>query len=368
MFNKKKYYSLKSILKKGAQYNVIFGKRSNGKTYAVKEYGLKRYLETGEQMAYIRRQDIDLKKDKCDSLFSDMSQNGTIEKLTDGYWTDVYYYSSRWYLCKYDADGNRVTDNTPFCFGFTLVSMEHYKSTSYPNITTICFDEFMSRTIYLQDEFIVFENVLSTIIRDRTNVIIFMLGNTVNKYCPYFREMGLKHIRNQKQGTIDVYTCGDSGLKVAVEYVKDSDNTDENGKTSNVYFSFDNPSLKMITTGAWEIAVYPHCPVHYLPKDVQFIYFIIFENAILQCEIVMTEKENFTFIHPKTSELKHPEKEFIYSQEYNPLPNYHRKITRPKSPTEQKIAWYYQTDNVFYSDNETGEIVRNYLKWCTGDM
>lgn len=296
------------------------------------------------------------------------SDTEDIRKLSYGDWTDAYYYSGRWYLCKYDEEGNRITDNKPFCIAFSISSMEHYKSTSYPNITTICFDEFMSRTIYLPNEFVLFMNVLSTIIRNRTNVKIFMLGNTVNNYCPYFREMGLKHIRNQKQGTIDVYTYGDTGLKVAVEYTKDSDSTRGNGKSSDIYFSFDNPHLKMITTGAWEIDVYPHCPVHYLPKDIQFIYFIIFEDTILQCEIVMTDKENFTFIHPKTTELKHPENEFIYSQDFNPLPNYHRKITRPKSKIEQKIAWYYQTDNVFYSDNETGEVVRNYLKWCTGEM
>ena len=89
---------------------------------------------------------------------------------------------------------------------------------------------------------------------------------------------------------------------------------------------------------------------------------------ILQCEIVMTDKENFTFIHPKTTEIKNPEKEVIYSQEYNPLPNYHRKLTKPRSNLEKKIAWYFATDNVFYSDNETGEIVRNYLKWSDGEM
>lgn len=365
MANKIKYYSLKNILKKNAQYNIIIGQRSNGKTYAVKKYGLEQYIKTGGQMAYIRRQDVDLKKDKCDSLFADMVDNGIIAELTDGKFTNVYYYSSRWYLCYYDESGDRHNDEKPFCFGFSLTSMEHYKSTSFPNITTICFDEFISRNIYLSDEFIVFENVLSTIIRNRTNVKIFMLGNTVNKYCPYFSEMGLRHIRQQKQGTIDLYTYGNTELKVAVEYTK---NTERSKDSANVYFSFDNPSLKMITTGAWEIAIYPHCPVKFLPKDIQFIYFIIFNDSILQCEIVMTDKENFTFIHPKTTELKDPEHEIIFSTEYNPLPNYHRKLTRPRSNIEKKIAWYYATDNVFYSDNETGEVVRNYLKWCDGDM
>ena len=365
MLGKNKYYSLNNILKKNAQYNIIFGQRSNGKTYAVKKYGLEKYIKDGEQMAYVRRQDVDLGKSKCDNLFSDMVENGTIADLTHGAYTHVYYYSGRWYLCYYDEDGGRHADETPFCYAFSLTSMEHYKSTAYPGITTICFDEFISRNIYLADEFIIFENVLSTIIRHRTNVKIFMLGNTVNKYCPYFTEMGLKHIRQQKQGTIDLYTYGDTDLKVAVEYTKNSEKSKD---SSNVYFSFDNPSLKMITSGAWEIAIYPHCPVKFLPKDIKFIYFIIFDEDILQCEIVMTEKENFTFIHPKTTEIKNPEKEIIYSQEYNPMPNYHRKITKPRSNLEKKIAWYFATDNVFYSDNETGEVVRNYLKWSDGDM
>ena len=59
----------------------------------------------------------------------------------------------------------------------------------------------------------------------------------------------------------------------------------------------------MITTGSWEIAIYPHCPVKFTPKDIKFIYFIIFNEDILQCEIVITNKENFTFIHPKIKPL-----------------------------------------------------------------
>ena len=65
-----------------------------------------------------------------------------------------------------------------------------------------------------------FANVLSTIIRHRNDVKIFMLANTVNKYCPYFKEMGLKHITEMKQGSIDIYTYGSSDLRVAVEYGK----------------------------------------------------------------------------------------------------------------------------------------------------
>ena len=40
-----KYYSLDNILKKNSVYNVIFGERSNGKTYAVLKYGIEQYLK-----------------------------------------------------------------------------------------------------------------------------------------------------------------------------------------------------------------------------------------------------------------------------------------------------------------------------------
>ena len=41
MSDKRKYYSLDAIKKKNATYNVIFGERSNGKTYALLQNGVK---------------------------------------------------------------------------------------------------------------------------------------------------------------------------------------------------------------------------------------------------------------------------------------------------------------------------------------
>ena len=43
---KQKFYSLKNILSKDAQYNIIFGERSNGKTYSVLKYGLEKFCQT----------------------------------------------------------------------------------------------------------------------------------------------------------------------------------------------------------------------------------------------------------------------------------------------------------------------------------
>jgi hypothetical protein len=291
-------------------------------------------------------------------------QNSEVTKATDGEWTGIYYYASRWFFCRYDENGARVTDTVPFAYGFSITQMEHDKGTAYPMVKNIVFDEFITRSAYLPDEFILFTNTLSTIIRQRNDVKIFMLGNTVNKFCPYFNEMGLKHIKDMNQGDIDVYRVGTSGLKIAVEYCGTSK---VNRKKSDIYFSFDNPKLEMITSGIWEIDIYPHCPCKYKPKDVLYTYFVEYDGEMLQCEVVMVDGMTFTFVHRKTTPIKDEENDLVFSQRWNARPNFRRKITE-RVPLVQKLYSYFANDKVFYQDKEVGEIMRNYLLWCGKDV
>lgn len=353
-----KFYSLNRILSKNADYNVIFGERSNGKTYATLKHGIETFLKTGKQMAYIRRWREDLRGKRAESLFANHTANGEIERLTNGKFNEVIYFSNKWFLSYYDAEKNkRFPDDLPFCYGFCLSEQEHEKSSSYPNVTTIVFDEFLTRRIYLPDEFMLFMNLLSTIIRQRDDVKVFMLGNTVNKYCPYFTEMGLKQVPVMEQGTIDIYKFGEHGATVAVEYCS----TIVKQKASNKYFCFDNQNLQMITGGKWELAVYPHLPTKYKPDDVLFTYYIQFNDVTLQGNIIQVGNENFTYIHMKTTPIKDEDNSLIYSLEMNGKPNYKRKLISTASYLEQQVSRYFATDKVFYQNNEVGEIVRNYL-------
>lgn len=355
---KSKFYSLTKILDKKADYNIIFGERSNGKTYAALLYGLKRFVATGEQFAYIRRWREDLRGKRAENLFSNHVANGAIEEITNGEFNAIFYLSGKWYLAKYDAEKKKYyPQNTPFCYGFCLSEQEHEKSSSYPNVTTIIFDEFLTRRYYLPDEFMLFMNLLSTIIRQRDNVKVFMLGNTINKYCPYFSEMGLKQVTNMEQGTIDIYKFGQGGAVVAVEYCS----TIVKQKASNKYFCFDNQNLQMITGGKWELAAYPHLPTKYTPKDVLFVYYIVFNEVILQGNIIQKGGENFTYIHMKTTPIKDDDNALIYSLEMNGKPNYKRKLLSTATYIEAQVTKYFATDKVFYQNNEVGEIVRNYL-------
>lgn len=358
-----KYYSLDRIKAVKAQYNLIIGERSNGKTYACLLEVLKRFIKTGEQGAYVRRYKEDFRGKRGESLFSAIVADGHVSKLTDEKWDRISYYSGRWYLAKYNELLDKVVrDDTPIMYGFSLNDMEHDKSTSYPKITIIIFDEFLTRQYYMQNEFVIFMNVLSTIIRLRDNVTIYMLGNTVNKYCPYFKEMGLSHVAEMEIGKIDVYNYGESKLKVAVEMCGNSDK--KGSKKSNVYFAFDNPSLAMITGGAWEIDLYPHLMEKYSNKEILLTYFIVFDGNLLQCEIIQHEDLLFTYIHQKTTEIRHPDEDIIFTLDYSMRPNVFRNILKAQNDMVRKIRYFYANDRVFYQDNEVGEIVRNYLNVC----
>ena len=369
MAKKKHYWNIKNILSKMCIYNVVYGKRSNGKTYGVLQYALEDYFKNGGKLAVIRRMEEDFKGKRATTLFDPLIENGVIQRLSKGKYNSVKYFSQRWYFqYKAPKKEDSYVEDEPFAYAFALTSMEHDKSSSYPKVRTVLFDEFITRSVYLNDEFVTFQNTLSTIIRDREDVTIFMLGNSVNKYgCPYFKEMGLINYKKQEQGTIDVYSYGDTGLRVAVEFCAEDEHKTETKKI-NKYFAFNNPKLQMITKGTWEMDIYPHLPVKYTPKHIKYMYFIQFDGITLQCEIIFTELEGrkvaFTYIHRKTSKINDSKgKYLVYQQEYSPLPNYRRRITLATNNLEKFILSFYKQDKIFYQDNDVGEIVRNYLQW-----
>lgn len=362
---KTKYYDISHLLKDYPEclYYVVFGERSNGKTYSALEYALERYFKHGEQFAYIRRFGEDVKKKNLQTLFNAHIENQRIFKLSGGTYNGVEYGSNKFVPVNWTEEGKKDTANEPMGYAFDLNAMEHHKSTSYPRVTTVVFDEFLSRQGYLTNEFVLLMNTLSTIIRDRSNVKIFMIGNTVNKYCPYFSEMGLTHIKEQKPGTVDVYTYADTGLSVAVEYCDPM--SKRGGKASDIYFAFDNPQLKMITTGAWEIAVYPHLVERYRPKDVVFQFFIQFDDQLLHCEIIANDTSYYMFVHPKTTPIKDEDEDIVYTNVPNQKWNYRTGLTKLSDSLSTTIMSLVNENRVFYSDNETGEVLRNYIMWST---
>ena len=169
------YYNPNKMLSYNRILNFIIGARGIGKSYSMKVHPIKRFLKHGEQFIYVRRYKGELKK--IVNYFDDIKQEfPNVEFKVKGRQLHI---------------NGKIAD-----WAIPLSMWQSEKSNAYPNVTTIVFDEFLTRRYYLPDEFMLFMNLLSTIIRQREDVKVFMLGNTVNKFCPYFTEMGLSRCRS----------------------------------------------------------------------------------------------------------------------------------------------------------------------------
>lgn len=369
------------LLSEVCEYYMMLSSRSDGKTYSVIEMILYLKINYGYAGGIIRRWDDDLKPKTANEIVKNFiglneivyertkgKWHNAVEEISNGKWNTIKYIGRKFYLAKIfeDTDKEDIIDTSPVMYTFAISMEEHYKMTSYPDIMITLFDEFITRNTYIEDEAISYFNIISTIVRVRDNLINFLCANTISTYCPYFKEMGITKIKKMECGDIDTYEYNDKSGKaimhLRIEYIK---SIDKKYKKSNKYFAFDNPKLRMITEGKFELRMYPHLPVKYERVDVKLIYFIEFDDELLQCEIVFLENSTFTFIHRKTTPIKIEPNTIVFSTTFNPDYHYRRKITKPYDDLGKKILSYYAKDKVYYQDNEVGNIIENYLEFCT---
>ena len=357
-----KYYSFSKIDKTGATYRLIIGQRSNGKTYGACKKILEQYIKTGKPSVYIRRMEEMIRPMNIEGLFN--PHRAYIEEQTEHKYNSIVYRQHKFYLARYDTTDTgkyikTAQDLNPFCITYAISTVETTKGTDPGEIYCVLFDEFITRQFYLANEFIKFQNLLSSVIRDRPGVIIYMLANTVSKHCPYFKDMGLYRIQSQEQGTIDVYTMGKSGTKIAVEYCSPSKATSKVSK----YFAFDNPQLDMITKGSWEIALYRHAPAQLNDYPIILTFFVVFDGKTVQGDIYLYHEYPIIFWHPKTTPIKKPEETIIYMEDHedgNPL---HQIDLRAGQTKAQKLIFdLCRQRKTFFADNETGEIIASWTK------
>lgn len=373
-----KYYSLEPIESIKAVYNVIFGVRSYGKTYAMLSKFAEKYWEARKknelkQAVYVRRYDTALTgavpKTVCDTLLMNGEGENFIKDLTNGQFDSIIYKERAWYFCKFDENTQTMNrDSNPFLLAVALNTWDKMKGGAYPYVDDIWFEEFIevSTKPYLKDEFVAFQNVISTIARKR-HVTIWLTGNAINPNCPYWEWMGLYNVPIQKPGTIVTYQIGKTDKKIAVEFTANTKNYAKS-KTSNAYlFAFEDPKLKMITEGDWEIGQYPLIERPVDTKDICGRFFIKYKNKTYQGDIVASQEDEYVYIH-QWQDVLDPLNEYddlVYSLEYSLKPNYRRRIDRCFTPAEHIIYALFLKEKIFYDNNFTGNAIENFLKDST---
>lgn len=290
------FWNILKILGFKADFNLVIGQRGNGKTFGVLKHFLELYKKTKKRFCYIRRWDEDVKAFRMEQLFAPF--RNVIDELFGEEFT-IQYKQHKFYLV--NGNGTKID-----CIGYvlSLSSSHHTKSIAYTNVGNILYDEFirMSGEQELKDELSRFDNTLSTIIRgDNTNVVIWMLANTVSKYSPYFLRFGID-INKVEQGTIlvkDIPLETGEVLKVALEYCEFNE---EASKKISKY-----STNAMIKSGKWEIPETDEIPTVPGSKIREQLLFSIYSEEVNVTIGCFLRKEKWAELKPNDQMLYVPE-------------------------------------------------------------
>lgn len=240
------YFDLKPIIKKyDTTYYIIYGEREDGKSYSVKRECIENYKLNKKRFVYIRRTHQQIVRKNMIKVFDDM-QDLAQKQLG----SKIYFDSQEsFYIINESGEREIIGYHT------SLQDAMLVKSIPMVDVSMILFDEFIDYT-YFDNEISMFLHTISTICRPpNINVKIYMLGNTINKDCPYFKLFGID-TRNIKQG--EAYFIKHTlGVSATVYHTPTKVDDIITKIKHNEYIGFDdNDSVNMIMFGEWE---YQHC-------------------------------------------------------------------------------------------------------------
>ena len=172
------YYTLDKLISYGSILNFVLGERGVGKSFSSKVFCINDYLKRGNQFIYLRRYKEELQL-ATSSFFKDVQAAGLFE--------DHAFEVKGWKnLTTFYMDGEIIG------YGVALSTSNILKSTAFPAVKTIVFDEFtldVGVYRYLKSEVIKMLDVIETTFRLRDGRVI-LLGNSIsiadNPYFDYF--------------------------------------------------------------------------------------------------------------------------------------------------------------------------------------
>ena len=236
------YYDYSKILSYNAFINFLIGERGVGKTYGASKFVTSRFINKDEEFVYIRRYKSELQK-AVPEFFKALITN---EEFPDH---------------KLTTKGNKfMIDDKVAGYSFSLSTAQSLKSTNFPKVKTIIFDEFIieeGQNHYIKNEVENFLGMVESICRMK-DVRIFMLANAVTISNPYFIYFDLSlpyntDIKTYKNGLILVqYMCNMEyrEAKAQTKFGKLIANTEYSKYANENNFRLDNKNFIEKKTGS----------------------------------------------------------------------------------------------------------------------
>ena len=125
------YNDLSKVLSYNAFLNFIIGERGVGKTYPSTKFTGKQFIKKGYEFVYVRRYKTELSK-SMSGFYDALNKNIALGKEEDLKGHTFYTKGNKMYI-----------DDKVAGYGMTLTTAQDYKSSNFPNVKYIIFDEFI---------------------------------------------------------------------------------------------------------------------------------------------------------------------------------------------------------------------------------
>lgn len=344
-----KHYNIDNLLLKEADINIIYGERSNGKSYQVKhKRGVIKYLETGKRFILLRRFREEITNEKIEKYFEDVD----IEKLTDGKYNCISTYRKQIYLSNYNTEKGCIVRGEKIGYAMALSTEQNYAGASFLDVEDIIFEEFMTRSRYLSNEPTKLMNLYATIDRKRGTTKLWLVGNSISRVCPYIYEWDLHEIiSHQKQGTIEVKelnSTDDDIVKLAIEFCEST------GVSSHTI----GWNKDMLNDGSWQSSPQPHLPKSYKCYNKVFRFIFQFQSFRFISELLQDKEEKHIcwFIYPMNNKKEIKKDTLVISDKVDINPYWQRNIydITINNDNLKKILDTFREDKIFYATDLVG--------------
>ena len=348
---KQKYYDLQPLLDTKCNWMILYGMRSNGKSYAVKRHIILDALR-GRGFVYLRRWAEDIKAREVAAYFDDMP----FLELTGGRYIGITAWQGYFYFYNVDDKEQVRREGPPIGRYCALTLYERYKSQVFKDVDNIVYEEFLTDRVYLgsneSPEPKLLMQFVSTVARDR-DIKIFLIGNTTSRVCPYIDYWGLKQMLTQKPGSIDIYHLhGENGVvDIAVE------NCEVIATKSRMFFG---TAAKQIIRGEWDVDEVPKLekPYEYYDKLYEVAFIAGNFRYIMQLLMDGATGGTFVYVYPSTTDRKI---ERTITPAFTPDPMASNGLSR-KIKAEVTIAERIREGKLCFSDNLTGTDFRQVMQ------
>lgn len=346
MSKKQIHYNIDNINKENAIFNLIYGEKSNGKSYQVKhKMAIEHYLNTGKRFILLRRWREDISNLWIEQYFADVD----VEKLTNNKYNCVTQYRKVLYFSIYDKETGKTKRVEKIGYVMSLSTEQHMSSASFLDVDIIIYEEFMERGTYIShepDRLMIF---YSTIDRKRGTTKLYMVGNSISRVCPYINEWGLEHIfRNLQQGEIKtkIIKTENMEIKIAIEYCMSS-----GGKAMTI-----GNASKMVDSGAWQTFPQPKLSKSIKEYNILYRFGFLYKGFRFLCDYIedkVTHDLCF-FIYPHNKEFK--EDLIVFSDVIKESIYWQRDIYNISINNDnlKKFFQKFKENRIFYADDLVG--------------